>query len=112
MPDIFSQPESEEKETPQTNQGTIITPHPHTLNLFSTFAHHPQGVLLAEQEENEQIILLLRKDFITNVPWITITFILLMLPAPAYEVLSVISLQAISLSGHFLIALALFYYII
>lgn len=47
---------------------------------FSSFCVMPTNVRFHTQEEGEDIILLLRRHPVTNVPWIIITIILLFLP--------------------------------
>jgi len=50
------------------------------MGILSTFTVEPEGVTFENQEEGESIILVLRRDFITNVPWITTTLFLLIVP--------------------------------
>ncbi len=54
-----------------------IKKHPH---FYSAFYQNPAGLSFAEQEAGEDIILLLRRHFVTNVPWILGTAILIVLP--------------------------------
>ena len=84
MPDIFvgnpAHSTSEAKETsevktveekPQTKPQ--ITPqkgkHVHS-HLFSAYCDFPHAVKVADIQDDEEILLYLRKHFITNVPWI------------------------------------------
>jgi len=50
------------------------------VGLFSSFHLYPPNVSFKEQENDEEIILLLRKHFITNVPWILIAFVITVIP--------------------------------
>jgi len=50
------------------------------VGLFSSFHLYPANVSFKEQEEDEEIILLLRKHFITNVYWILVAFVITALP--------------------------------
>ncbi|OGH05150.1 MAG: hypothetical protein A2W22_05770 [Candidatus Levybacteria bacterium RBG_16_35_11] len=50
------------------------------IGLFSSFHLYPINVSFKEQEENEEIILLLRKHFVTNFYWIFLTVVLIFLP--------------------------------
>lgn len=52
-----------------------ISPH-----FYSSFTHFPKGVSFEEQEENEEIFLLIRRHFATNIPWIFASFFLILLP--------------------------------
>lgn len=56
--------------------------HQHTspAHFFSSFVSHPKGVAFQDQEENEDIILIIRRHFITNVPWIFTAILLSILP--------------------------------
>ncbi|MDE2026267.1 MAG: hypothetical protein KGJ07_07270 [Patescibacteria group bacterium] len=57
----------------------ITNPH-HGIPLFTSFWQNPQGVYFDTQESNEHILLFLREHFITNLPWIFVTLLLLFIP--------------------------------
>ncbi len=63
----------------------LISHHGHTHTkpkFFSSLCQYPEGVTFQNQEADEEIVLLIRRDFITNVPWIlSILFFALLLPA-------------------------------
>lgn len=48
--------------------------------LFSAFIPEPQNVKFETQEDDEKVLLLLRKHVITNVPWILISILLILIP--------------------------------
>lgn len=50
------------------------------LHFYSSYCENPEGVRFENQEDDEDILLLIRRDFITNVPWIAGTFVLISLP--------------------------------
>lgn len=50
------------------------------VHFLSSFCENPDGISFQNQEHDETIILFLRKHFITNVPWIATTLLLLILP--------------------------------
>jgi len=50
------------------------------IHFYSSFRQFPSGVSFAEQEEGEEILLLLRRHFVTNLPWIFATVFLILLP--------------------------------
>ena len=59
-------------------------------HFFSSFCYMPHGVSFSTQQEDEEIILLIRRDFITNVPWIAAVFGMIALPflvAPFFDFL-------------------------
>lgn len=81
MPDIFT--------SPSTTTPSVSTPGPvgasggstsAMRHAFSSFMLRPEGITFETQIENETIILFLRKHWITNLHWIVITAILIVLP--------------------------------
>lgn len=48
--------------------------------LFPSFFDRPTRMRFADQEEDEVIELLLRQHWVTNIPWIFITILLLLVP--------------------------------
>ncbi len=47
---------------------------------LASFLMRPHGVSFETREDEEQIILFLRKHFVTNVPWIFISFVMFLVP--------------------------------
>jgi len=73
------------QEKPQEIKHAKKSPH-----FFSSFCYMPRGVSFSTQQEDEEIILLIRRDFITNVPWIASVFGMIALPflvAPFFDFL-------------------------
>lgn len=54
-------------------------PH-HSTHFYSSLATFPDGVVLQNQDEDEEIVLLVRRHFVTNFPWITISILLSIIP--------------------------------
>lgn len=50
------------------------------IRFFSSYSHFPENAYFEDQGENEKIILIVRRDFITNFPWIFLSIILLIIP--------------------------------
>lgn len=48
--------------------------------IFSAFVTQPRNVHFENQEDQEEVLLLLRKHAITNVPWILISAVLILTP--------------------------------
>lgn len=72
-------PEKSSTQNPVTNSSSnILAQNP--PHFYSSFSPNPIGLSFQDQEANEQILLLLRRHFITNVPWITATLLLIILP--------------------------------
>jgi hypothetical protein len=53
---------------------------PHTKNPLAAFAYYPEQVRFETQEDQEEIVFLLRRHVITNLPWIFLSFIFLIAP--------------------------------
>jgi hypothetical protein len=81
-----------------------------TLHFYSSFCSNPKGLSFAEQHENETILLLLRRHFVTNLPWIAVSLILAVIPAifPLIENLFPFPLPSVST----LVLLLVFYYLV
>ena len=73
MPDIFVAPKIEEGQISEpiieAAEPVASVPEPRG-HSFSSFLSYPENVHFDTQEEKEQIILLLRKHWVTNIPWI------------------------------------------
>jgi hypothetical protein len=50
------------------------------VGFFHSFCIDPTGVLFANQDSDEKVLLFLRAHLITNLPWIARTVVLLLLP--------------------------------
>lgn len=82
------------------------------VRLWSTFVRHPRGLELAEQHDDEHILLFIRRDFITNVPWILASLILLVLPFFLPVFLSPLQVALDFISPLARIIITFFYYLI
>ena len=93
MPDIFiAEPKAEslipeepytlkkqEEPAPLLSKQPLTIP-PNTVGLFSSFCKNPEGVTFQTQEEREKILLFLSRDFATNLKWILIGILLIIIP--------------------------------
>ena len=83
MPDIFVSPNN--KEIKDHKPKTAIYPgHAH---MFASFCPNPIGLSFKDQQEDEEILLFLRRHFVTNIPWILIS-ILLALALPLFFIVN------------------------
>ncbi len=110
MPDIFQAPPDTDRDqrfrdaklAEEQKQTPIVTPSPvepylseqaeiplapvlrkpkHTkMHIFTSYCELPPNVTFENQENNERILLFLRRSFITNLSWIFFSIILLILP--------------------------------
>lgn len=88
MPDIFKASptpahpvKKHESVTPRVAVPENIHPPPkYSHSPFAAFSYFPKKVKFVAKEQSEEIILLLRRHPITNIPWIIISVIMLMAP--------------------------------
>lgn len=116
MPDIFN---DDQPNTPavQTQQTQPVAPaaqqvEKHPVHLFTTFCQNPRDISFAEQQDDETIILFLRRDFITNVPWIAATVALAYIPYLIRFIFVSANFSLFSLPDMLSIPLVSFYYIV
>lgn len=83
------------------------------MNFLSTFCHNPEGVQFQTQKTNETIILFLRSHFATNISWIILTVILIVLPILAIILLPIFRIDFFSsqIIVRFTIIYIIFYYL-
>ncbi len=94
-------------DTTPTNQ------HPHKHNnphFFSAFSHLPKGVRFKNQESDEEVIILARQHFITNVPWIAGVILFALLP-PVVFLLAPFFLPPLSILPILVTLSTAFYYV-
>ena len=114
MPDIFTEEPTNTTPVPQAQsvvsavQEAVRKP----IGLFTTFCQNPTGVSFAEQEDDETIILFLRRDFITNVPWIVAAIALAYIPFLIRFIFVSTNFSLFSLPDILFIPLVSFYYLI
>ncbi len=81
------------------------------MRFYSSLAINPEGVTFQDQEENEKIVILVRRDLITNLPWITATILLILFPL-LITPLSPWITPFINISASTQLIATLFYYLI
>lgn len=129
MPDLFvAQKQTQNKEesarlglarqaAPETlesdpNENTFVEIEGKTPHLLSSYCENPNGVNFAEAEPDEKILLFLRKHFITNIPWILITVLLLLAPLLIIFAVNYFQMDISFLPNHSVLFLFLFYYLL
>lgn len=70
------------KSNPQnvTAAGDPISKGTNKARFYSSLCVYPTNVTFQNQEANEEIVLLIRRDLITNVPWIVFSLFLITVP--------------------------------
>jgi hypothetical protein len=82
------------------------------MHIFSAFCENPDRVTFQTQEENEKILLFMRKSFITNIPWIITSIIFALAPLLALPFLHFFGSQLSFLPGTYIFVIILFYYLV
>lgn len=134
MPDIFINPEDEPKVEKKVKKvkhhkvpsdkgkiPSLVNPEAkvsresspfHTHNPMSAFCYYPHGVSFINQEPEEEIILLVRRHFFTNLGWILVTVLMALSPIllDFFPVLSFMpgNFQLVALLIWYLLTLAIF----
>ncbi len=113
MPDLFVAKEKVVEEIIQDKKEDKPPKKKIHFYLFHSFFENPEGVDFEDIEEDEKILLFLRRHFITNAHWILITFILSIIPIliftfnPNFSVFSFLNLPT-----RFIVIFTIFYYLI
>lgn len=89
----------------------IIHNHAHSKpKFYSSLCHYPEGFTFQNQEADEEVILLIRRDFITNVPWILAVIFTALIP-PLLFLTVPIFFPAISVSQPLIFLSIAFFYV-
>lgn len=120
MPDLFV---AQDQDINQPNPTTINEqqlssstqpqiPPTHNAHIFTTYCEYPKNVHFGAQEPNEQVLLFLRRDFITNVPWILSSILLLLAPTLFVAVATASNIQIAMIPVNYGFILSSMYYLI
>jgi len=116
MPDLFVAPTNQPPESNNDKKPTSKDAPPaqeaKRLPLFSAYCEKPKGVSFLNQEPDEQVVLFLRRHFVTNMRWILFSIILLMLPLSLPFFADFFSEYFLLIPPQFVIILLGFYYLI
>jgi len=114
MPDIFTEdtPQVAETETKTAKTVAKAVAAINPVHLFTTFIKGPRGISFAEEEDDEDILLFLRRDFITNVPWIASTIGLIFVPFLIRFIFVSSGFSLFTLPHNISLVLLTFYYLI
>ena len=80
-------------------------------HFYSNLLLNPENIVFENQEADEEIILLVRRDLITNVPWIAGAIVLIIIPL-LIRAFSFLFTPFFTLSGETQLIAVVFYYII
>lgn len=112
MPDIFNESQPSNTTAPIQNniaaQSVVLNP----VHLFTTYCKNPRNLSFAEQATDETIILFLRRDFITNIPWIVATIALGYIPYLIRFIFESTNFSLFNLPNNLSVIVVTFYYLI
>lgn len=111
MPDVSGEFVIHKPAASPQNGNVPDAPQKKNAHFFSNLALYPGNITFEAQEENEEIILLIRHDLITNTGWIVAAIILILIP-PILQATSALFTPFFTISGMTQIILVLFYYLI
>lgn len=82
------------------------------MKLFPAYFDRPVHMKFADQEEDETIELLLRRHFVTNVPWIFMVFVGLFIPIIVLNLSSLLSGFGVDkIPGNIILATVILWYL-
>lgn len=95
------------------NSYTFLSQHTPTTNPLAAFSVLPPGIRFGTQDTDEDIVLLLRKHPVTNIPWIALSLLMIAAPLVILPLLDLGSITSIinSISPGILPVLLVFWYV-
>jgi len=98
-----------EEETSSLTERALILKNP--VHLFSAFKKYPEGISFRDQEKAERILLFIRRSFITNLRWIFMGSLLIILPLLLPVFFRLFTNPLPPLSNNFYLIFCVFYYL-
>lgn len=117
MPDVFTEPANsdvpKQPESPKHHAISIMAEKPHKPGFFTSYAPKPLGVSFDTREPDEEVLLLVRKHWVTNVPWVLTTIGLLLFSFLFFPFLrSNFFSDILFIPDSYLLVFSLFYYVV
>jgi len=104
-------PKTSKESSPEKKEATLHTTHKNSPHFYSSYVINPKNISFIDQEADEEILLFIRRHFITNVPWLVGSFLLAILPVTLFPYLIAFS-PFPALNGQTLFLMIFFYYLI
>jgi hypothetical protein len=82
------------------------------VHLFTSYCEKPDDITFENQDDDENVLLFIRKDLITNLPWIITGFFLILIPLLIMPVLSLFHIPSFVFPQNYLFVLTVFYYLL
>lgn len=111
MPVLFESPDTNMSlppEPPSVSEAVATK----TMGLFSHFMQKPDDVQFESQQEGEVADLVLRPHIVTNVPWIIISFVLILCPWILWPLVFTFKALPFAIPFGYPIVLTLFWYVV
>lgn len=123
MPDVFIPVNSTPSETPEKPEQNIssslpisikniMSGHKNPVYGFTAYKELPAGITFDTEEQDEVILLFLRMHFITNIPWIAASILLIAAPFLIGYVATLSQSPFAFIPPTFILIVRLFYYLI
>lgn len=114
MPDIFVKENNETPKEAQNAPKPNIIPQDikQKVRILSSFCKNPNDFVFENQDDDEKVLLFLRRHLVTNLPWIFITLIAVILPFFIFLILKTFALYVPALSAIYTTTLTAFYYLL
>jgi hypothetical protein len=120
MPDVFVAEQKIEEPAKETKEVLSQKPvvdseindnNSGTVHLFTSYCENPDDITFENQDEDEKVLLFIRKDFITNLPWIISGTVILLMLLIITPVALFLHLPFLNIPQKYLIILTIFYYL-
>ena len=112
MPVIFEASKAKQQKSKATKKQAKKLDQLAGAHPLSAFLVKPLGVRFAAQEKEEEIVLLLRRHPITNIPWIAFLFLLLLAPSFLFPLFAFLKIIPPTLPSSFKLIGLLFWYLL
>ena len=81
------------------------------VHLFTSYCEQPDDITFENQDEDEKVLLFIRKDLITNAPWIITGIFLITIPIIVMPILSIFHIPTSLIPSNYSLVLTVFYYL-
>lgn len=116
MPDVFTAKKKSGKAVAEgvkiSSTDSVAHLKRQKMRFLSHYAERPDGLRFQNQEEKEEILVFLRRHFITNVPWIFMTIIFALVPFLILPFIQSFGFLQIDIPAATILVFIIFYYLI
>lgn len=121
MPDIFVATQKSQESAPKNEDSLNEKPmaeidsyseKTNSVHLFTSFSENPNDITFENQEEGEKVLLFIRKDFITNLPWLIGSLFFVLLPIAITPIMLLLHIPIFFIPQKFILLFTIFYYLI